>query len=337
MFDVIVEEQFLLLRVAFLRRDGEDAAHAVAPEPRLRLVAADRAAEKAQLVEVAVEAEPVVAAADAQRLRIADRPVERVARDVHRRCISIDENAYARGLARAVVAHDDLMPVPALHWLLRADLDRVRDPAIHEVDLHLAFLPQHLKAAPLAARVDFRKHAIERAGRLHPQADAPRLVRFQREVGGQLDVLHRIEQRGVAEQAGLERDVPAFRDRARLHVVHAREVRLERDVRRELIGERRELRVGGFFPIGDARPERLGELVEVCLRAAPRVAEPFQLRALLQRRHVERRRRIVLLHEAGFGAVVEEREELVILALRDRVELVITDCSKGGILASTRV
>ena len=78
-----------------------------------------------------VVTDPVeIAAANAQRLRIADRPGECVAHHVERRVEAVDIHAHTRGLAGAIVADDDLMPVGLLRRLACHEFNGAGHPPV---------------------------------------------------------------------------------------------------------------------------------------------------------------------------------------------------------------
>jgi hypothetical protein len=96
-----------------------------------------------------------VAAADAERLLIPNRSLQRIAHDGQRHVAAISEHPQAGGLARSVVTHDHVIPVGPLDRFPGEHLDRADHPAIHQVDLELPFRPDEFEAAPIPDGLDF--------------------------------------------------------------------------------------------------------------------------------------------------------------------------------------
>ena len=197
--DVAVEHELRLPRIALLRRERQNPAEPFTPKPLARDRGRHHYGEEPHLVDLPIETEPAVAPADSYRLTIGDRAAQRIAYDADADLQAVGKHPQARGLPRAVVAHDELMPVRALDRILRDHLDCAHDPAIHEIDLELALGPDELEASAVAGRLDFRNHASQRRAWLHPEADRPRFVRVERDFRRQLDVLHAVEPRRLPD------------------------------------------------------------------------------------------------------------------------------------------
>jgi hypothetical protein len=78
---------------------GDDAAQALAPEPRFGFFSSRGALQDTQLIELTVKAEARIAAADTQRLLVGDGVIQRVVQDVQRRQLAIQEHFQARSFA----------------------------------------------------------------------------------------------------------------------------------------------------------------------------------------------------------------------------------------------
>ena len=331
--DVAVEHELRLPRIALLRRERQNPAEPFTPKPLARDRGRHHCGEEPHLVELPIETEPAVAPADSYRLAIRDRATQRIAHDADADLQAVGKHPQARGLPRAVVAHDELMPVRALDRILRDHLDCAHDPAIHEIDLELPLGPDELEASAVAGRLDFRNHTDQRRTWLHPEADRPRFVRVERDFRRQLEVLHAVESRRLPDQAGLVIDA-AFLGGARQARVSRRPWHtpgFEIDVRHELRARHGELFPRAPRPLRDRGLQRLGQLGEGALGRSAFFTQRLQLGALRGCRDIHHRRRIVGRDEAFLDTAVEEREELVVVALRNRIELVIVAaCAADG-------
>ena len=102
-------------------------------------------------------------------------------------------------------------------------------------------------------------------------------------------------------------------------------------MRHELLARHGELFPRAPRPLRDRGLQRPGQLSEGALGRSAFFAQRLQLGALRGCRDIHHRRRIVGRDEAFLDTAVEEREELVVVALRNRIELVIVAaCAADG-------
>ena len=173
------------------QRDGFRLAREVA-----RLGRRERPRIDPHILHVAGEELALLALADAKCDIRSEAALQRV--DLHLRLVrlAVDENAHARGLARAVVGHEHMPPLAGLRMLARrAHLDRALRKFLDEMNLELAALRLEIPAAMRGSGpVHPREHAARALGvRRHPhpggRCERPVALEIRHIAGVQRDAL----------------------------------------------------------------------------------------------------------------------------------------------------